>query len=423
MLLSRQKQTRVMKSSGSSLASRLLLLRRRGQEGKGVEEESDNGRTVAKAATSSPLQQTSTSSAAPLVEVEPLHALSSAALHTTSLAAAARALRGGTGAGAFPRDNTPAEELLAVASMALVFGFVFFGPWLTLAALVDVLAAAASAARGGGGGGRGTNGVSGGGGSASGSGSSSSSSFNFSLAFLAVVAVLTFVPVYPCGAWPLFRDARVWDCWRRYFRLRIVSPPLPFLEVEGEEEKKTSGTNNGKASPSRPSSSSSSSLLSPPSPQRTNKTLRKAYIFAHYPHGCFPGKKRESDCFLFLFFFFFVSLSLSLSLLSLSLSLSLSHSLSLSLSLSLPFHSPSLSLSLPPSPVGSFLTAVGLIGCRGTGLPAGTRPAVASALFRLPVLRQIYTWCDCVPCDSRTLSGLLRSGNSVGLPLFLFFSF
>jgi len=289
-----------MKSSGSSLASRLFLLRRRGQEGKGVEEESDNGRTVARAATSSPLQQTSTSSAAPLVEVEPLHALSSAALHTTSLAAAARALRGGTGAGAFPRDNTPAEELLAVASMALVFGFVFFGPWLTLVALVDVLAAAAAAARGGGGGGRGTNGVSGGGGSASGSGSSSSSSFNFSLAFLAVVAVLTFVPVYPCGAWPLFRDARVWDCWRRYFRLRIVSPPLPFLEVEGEEEKKTSGTNNGKASPSRPSSSSSSSLLSPPSPQRTNKTLRKAYIFAHYPHGCFPGKKRESDCFLFL---------------------------------------------------------------------------------------------------------------------------
>lgn len=40
---------------------------------------------------------------------------------------------------------------------------------------------------------------------------------------------------------------------------------------------------------------------------------------------------------------------------------------------------------------------------------------MASALFHLPVLRQIYTWCNCVPCDSKTLSGLLRSGTSIGV--------
>ena len=247
---------------------------------------------------SSPSQHPSTStstSSAPLVQIEPLHALSSAAIHTNSFSAAARVLRGQGGGGARAggvvppvpgRENTAAEELLAVASMASVFGFVFFGPWLTFAALVDVVVTAAKRSSGS---------------------RSSSSSFYFSLAFLALVAVLTFAPVYPRGAWPLFRDARVWDCWRRYFKLKIVSPPLPFLEVgeeegkkgeEEEREKSSSGANGGEAS-SPPLSSPS--LLSPPSLKKGN---RKAYIFAHYPHGCFP--------------------------------------------------------------VGSFLTAVGLVGCHGT---------------------------------------------------------
>ena len=284
-----------MKSSGSSLTSRFL--RRRGPGSKRGEE-SDDGKALASKTTTSPpshatsFAPTSTSSGpAPLVQVEPLHSLSSAALHTTSLGAAARALRGeagseegGVGAGA--RENTLAEELLAVASMASLFGFVFFGPWLTLLALADVVSSLAGRSLGSGRGGIGGTSASGPGSSYSSSSSSSSSSFCFSLAFLALVAALTFAPVFPRGAWPFFRNARVWDCWRRYFRLRIVSPPLPYLEVEesdGEEEKKKSGGADGKAASSL---SSSSSLLSPS--RNGNDKPRKSYIFAHYPHGCFP---------------------------------------------------------------------------------------------------------------------------------------
>lgn len=285
-----------MKSSGSSLASRLFR-RRRGQGSKRGEEESfDDGKALA---TSSPSHHhplaTSSPGQAPLVQVEPLHALSSAALHTTSLGAAARALRGekeqGGVGGRGARENTPAEELAAVATMVSLFGFVFVGPWLTLLALVDVVSSMMA------GSGRGR--------AASGPGSPSSSpssTFCFSLAFLALVALLTFTPVFPRGAWPLFRNSRVWDCWRRYFRLRIVSPPLPYLEgvdedesepePDGEEEDNDA---NGAAASSSPllsssSSSSSSPLLLPPRKKNRKETKkpRKAYIFAHYPHGCFP---------------------------------------------------------------------------------------------------------------------------------------
>ena len=359
-----------MKSSGSSLASRFL--RRRGQGSKRGEERDDGKASSAMTSTTTtgasspshhhPATSTSTPSGpAPLVQVEPLHSLSSAALHTTSLGAAARALRGevgkegGVGVAA-ARENTPAEELLAVATMASLFGFVFVGPWLTLLALVDVVSSTARS--------RGWIGsfASGPSGSSSSSSFSFSSSFYFSLAFLALVAALTFLPVFPRGAWPFFRNARVWDCWRRYFQLRVITPPLPYLELEeseggGEEEKKKLNNVDGKAAASPPLTSSSSTLLlpSPPSSDGNDKPRhnKKAYIFAHYPHGCFP--------------------------------------------------------------VGSFLTAVGLVGCPETGLPAGTRPAVASALFHLPVLRQVFSYCNCVPCDSKTLSGLLRSGISIGV--------
>lgn len=46
--------------------------------------------------------------------------------------------------------------------------------------------------------------------------------------------------------WPAFRHHPLWDTWRRYFRLRVITPPLPYLE---------SG---------------------------------KPYLFAHFPHATFP---------------------------------------------------------------------------------------------------------------------------------------
>jgi hypothetical protein len=173
------------------------------------------------------------------------------------------------------RENSPSEELLAVATMVALFGFVFLGPWLTLAALIDVMlvtmrtTTTTTTKR-----------------SSSSGATSSSPTFAYSLAFLAVVSCLSFLPVFPSKAWPYFRDARVWDCWRRYFRLRIVSPPLPYLEMQEKDEGEDKGEKeprgaNGKA----PSPSAFSPPLPPNDPCRRNK---KSYIFAHYPHGCFP---------------------------------------------------------------------------------------------------------------------------------------
>ena len=31
--------------------------------------------------------------------------------------------------------------------------------------------------------------------------------------------------------WPAFRDAYVWDVLRRYFRLRLITPSLPYLDT------------------------------------------------------------------------------------------------------------------------------------------------------------------------------------------------
>jgi len=46
--------------------------------------------------------------------------------------------------------------------------------------------------------------------------------------------------------WPAFRDWRVFDTWRRYHRMRLIVPPLPYLE------------------PGRP------------------------HLFVHWPHATFP---------------------------------------------------------------------------------------------------------------------------------------
>ncbi len=46
--------------------------------------------------------------------------------------------------------------------------------------------------------------------------------------------------------WPAFRHWWVWDAWRRYFRLRVVTPPLPYID------------------PAKP------------------------VLFAHFPHATFP---------------------------------------------------------------------------------------------------------------------------------------
>ena len=83
------------------------------------------------------------------------------------------------------------QQALAVFSMCLVFGWVFVGPWLTLAAAIGTMHGQPAAT-----------------------------------AFFAAVLLAWTIPLHTDGsaAWPAFRDARVWDAWRRYFSLTIVEP-------------------------------------------------------------------------------------------------------------------------------------------------------------------------------------------------------
>lgn len=126
--------------------------------------------------------------------------------------------------------------------------------------------------------------------------------------WLALVVALTLAPLPP--EWPAFRDARCWDAVRRYFSLRLVTPPLPYL------------------------------------PHGCNA------VFAHYPHSVFPW--------------------------------------------------------------GSLSTRA-LSGKPGTGLPAPIRPAVATALLRTPVLRQVLAWLGCIAATRPCLDAALARGESVGL--------
>lgn len=114
-----------------------------------------------------------------------------------------------------PRTQSQAFALL---TMALLFGWVWCGPWLTLASAVFALHGHPTASL-----------------------------------LLAAIAAAWIAPIRLDGtaAWPAFRAARVWDCWRRYFALVIATPSPP--PKEGAEQ-----------------------ATSPPS------------LIVHFPHGTFP---------------------------------------------------------------------------------------------------------------------------------------
>lgn len=117
-----------------------------------------------------------------------------------------------------PRPNTLAEQALATATLAALFTWVWLGPWITLAAAVGALHGRPLAA-----------------------------------AVLAAILTLWFWPLPEDGRalWPAFKSSRVWDAWRRYFSMVLVTPPLP---PDG-------------APPFAPG---------------------EPAIFAHFPHGTYP---------------------------------------------------------------------------------------------------------------------------------------
>ncbi|KAK9838528.1 hypothetical protein WJX81_005754 [Elliptochloris bilobata] len=172
-----------------------------------------------------------------------------------------------------PRSNNTAEEVVAAASMFLLFGWVFFGPWLTLASLYLALCG-----------------------------------YRIALLFFTAVVGAALLPAQ--GEWPAFRNWPLFDTWRRYHRMHLIVPPLPYLK-EG-----------------------------------------RSHLFAHFPHATFP--------------------------------------------------------------MGAWLS-MPLCGAPETGLPARTKGAVASILFRLPVVSQFFTWMGCLPAGRHTMLAALARGESLGV--------
>jgi len=143
----------------------------------------------------------------------------------------------------------PPIQLTAIATMAALFGWVWLGPWLTLGAAVGALHGHPGAA----------------------------------LA-LAVILAAWAAPLKTDGsaAWPAFRDARIWDSWRRYFSLVIVTP--------GSEGRQ--GRGGGAPPPSAAASSASpSGHARPPTPSIDDLAPLapgEPHLVVHFPHGTFP---------------------------------------------------------------------------------------------------------------------------------------
>ena len=49
------------------------------------------------------------------------------------------------------------------------------------------------------------------------------------------------------------------------------------------------------------------------------------------------------------------------------------------------------------------------------GLPARTKGAVASIIFRLPVMSQFFTWMGTLPADRGSMLAALARGESLGV--------
>ncbi|CAL8465555.1 g5091 [Coccomyxa elongata] len=172
-----------------------------------------------------------------------------------------------------PRMNTFLEEAAALLSLSTLFGLVWLGPWLGMAFLYMVFVQQS----------------------------------HIALLVCALLFTETFLPVGQ--VWPAFRHHWLWDTWRRYFKLRVVTPPLPYLDPG------------------------------------------KQYLFAHFPHATFP--------------------------------------------------------------MGSWLS-MPLCDAPETGLPTGTKGAIATVLLKLPLLRHVYAWMGCVPADYHVMKEQLQT-TSIGL--------
>ena len=128
--------------------------------------------------------------------------------------------------------------------MILLFGWVWLGPWITLAAAVGTLHGHPAAA-----------------------------------GVLAAILAAWAAPLRVddgSAAWPAFRDSAVWDCWRRYFGLVFVTPGKAEEEGEEEEEEEegVDGAGGGPAHhPCHPHS-----LHAPLAPG-------EPHIIVNYPHG------------------------------------------------------------------------------------------------------------------------------------------
>ncbi|KAK9919185.1 hypothetical protein WJX75_009964 [Coccomyxa subellipsoidea] len=97
-----------------------------------------------------------------------------------------------------PRKNSFLEDTIAVLTLLSWFGWVWLGPWLLLGILFAAIFWASKLA----------------------------------ITTLVVVITLTFLPAG--NIWWAYRSLPLWDVWRRYFSMRLVTPPKDkFLEPHG----------------------------------------------------------------------------------------------------------------------------------------------------------------------------------------------
>ncbi|CAK0786261.1 hypothetical protein CVIRNUC_009474 [Coccomyxa viridis] len=95
------------------------------------------------------------------------------------------------------RECTLLENVIAITTLLSWFGFVYVGPWLTLWLVVTALCGSKAA-----------------------------------ITVLLIFVALSFVP--PGDVWWAYRSLPLWDIWRRYFRVRLLTPPKDkFLQPDG----------------------------------------------------------------------------------------------------------------------------------------------------------------------------------------------
>jgi hypothetical protein len=217
----------------------------------------------------------------------------------------------------------------------------------------------------------------------------------------------------PAQEWPAFRDWRVFDTWRRYHRMRLIVPPLPYLEpgrpylfvhwphatfpmgawlsmpLCGVPETGAKCTPAWGAFPAAPSSSdmqplhqwchiawsiwnaAPSAINVQPLHQKCPCMWNVWSLFPNRPAACCARNARVRAA--------------------------------------LPAPRARRRAAAPPA--SARLTPARAVA----GLPARARGAVASILFRLPVVKHLFTWMGCLPADRHAMLGALRAGCSLGV--------